>query len=403
MTEQHAKYSPSKLPRIVECPASGLFEHPTDNAVSSSYADDGTNLHSATREHLDGNQFVAHPDITKKYSLDQPRIDAVQECLDYVWALRQSYFSRRIPFYDLVETRVSLDEWIPNTQCDALNEVSGTLDYALIAEPANGPRILHIADWKFGQGVEVFPDSEQLKAYALGVLLNENYAQSFDEVHLTIIQPRLAGEDLIKVHTTSVNSLVNWLGKILTPALNGINAKHPIFKPSIKACRWCPNKMACPARHALIQQLAVDTFSVHSTLPTPDLTALISLHEQASLIKDYLSDIAEYMYDLLRKGASVPGYKLVQGKSNRAWADEKKAMLWCTEHDVDPDKMFVSKFFTPAAAEKVIGAKLKKDPSFLSLVIKPEGSPSLVKKTDKREALIFRSATEIFTNANLID
>jgi len=105
----------------------------------------------------------------------------------------------------------------------------------------------------------------------------------------------------------------------------------------------------------------------------------------------------------IQHGFTVPGYKLVEGKTNRAWADENKAIEWCAKHSVDPDKMFISKFFSPAQAEKVIGAKLKKDPSFTSLVIKPEGSPTLAKESDKRTALTYRSAEQIFADILIED
>jgi len=396
--EQHAKYSPSKLPRIVACPASGLFERSDDNAESNIYADDGTNLHSATREHLDADIYSIDTDIAQKYNLDIPRMDAVQECLDYVWSLRQKYSQNKIPFYDFIETRVTMEGWIPNTKCEALSEVAGTLDYALVVNPEYGPKILHVTDWKFGQGIEVFPDSEQLMAYALGMLKNEAKAITFDEVHLTIVQPRLIGEDHLKTIIVTINSLVDWMGSTLVPALNGIHAKHPLFRPSIKACRWCPNKMTCNARHEMVMQLAVDVFTIHDQLPTPDMPALIALYEKSGIIKDYLKDIAEFMFNELVRGRTVPGYKIVEGKSNRVWADEKKALEWCTKHEVDPDKMFVSKFFTPAAAEKVIGAKLKRDETFGALIVKPAGKPSLVTETDKRMAIEYRDATEIFAN-----
>lgn len=389
--EKHALYSPSKLPRIIECPASGLYERGEDSAASSTYADDGTNLHSATKECLDNNEYNVSSIIATKYGLDQSRIDAVQECLDYVFALRQSYVHNRISFYDFVETRVSLAGWIPNTGCDELNEVAGTLDYGLIAEPEHGPKALHITDWKFGQGIEVFPDSEQVYAYALGALKNENIARTFDEVHLTIMQPRLTGEDHLKTIVVTVNSLVDWMGKTLVPSLRGIHAKHPIFRPSVKACRWCPIKMTCTARREMVQQIAIDVFTAHESLPTPDMDFIIDVYKRSGILKDYISDIAQYLFNELVRGRTVPGYKIVEGKANRQWEDEKKALEWCSQNEVDPDKMFVSKFFSPAQAEKVIGAKLKRDPAFTTLIVKPAGKPTLVLETDKR------AAAEIFS------
>jgi hypothetical protein len=345
---------------------------------------------------LDAGIYTVNSDIAKKYGLDVPRVDACQECLDYVWALRQAHIQNDIRFYDFVETRVSMAGWIPNTGCDELTDVAGTLDYALISVPEHGPKVLHITDWKFGQGIEVFPDSGQLMAYAMGMLKDEATAITFDEIHLTIVQPRLIGEDHLKTITVSVNSLVDWMGKTLVPALRGIHAKHPIFRPSIKACRWCPIKMYCTARREMVQQLAIDVFTAYTSLPTPDMDFIIDVYKRSGILKDYISDIAEYLFNELVHGREVPGYKLVTGKSNRTWVNEKKALAWCTENEIDPDKMFKSTFFTPAAAEKVIGAKLKRDVSFTSLVIKPEGKPTLVTIDDKRPPIEYRDAVQIF-------
>lgn len=408
MIEQdlHARYSPSKLPRIIACPASGKYEQIDDPSASNQYADEGTMLHAVMRECLDNNIYSLSPTIVQKFSLDRPNQDAIQECLDYVWALRQSMFS---PFYDLVETRVSLTNWQSLIPCDELIDVAGTLDYALITTPPPpAPRTLYITDWKFGKGIEVFPDSEQLYAYALGILADPRTASLFDQVHLTIMQPRLTQEDHIKTLITSVDALQEWLQVVLAPALISINAKHPIYKPSTKACRWCPNKITCPARHSLVSQLATEVFALHGTLvdPTstpPTIEQLVALHEQAPLLKEYLADIAVHLMSQIQHGFKVPGYKLVEGKTNRAWKNEAEAVKWCVEHNVDPDKMFTSKLFSPAQAEKVIGAKLKRDPSFTSLVIKPEGNPTLAREDDKRPALMYRTAEQIFSDILIED
>jgi hypothetical protein len=133
-------------------------------------------------------------------------------------------------------------------------------------------------------------------------------------------------------------------------------------------------------------------------LPQPDMPALLELHGKAGILKDYLSDIAEFIFDQLRKGIPVPGYKIVTGKSNRTWANEKLALAWCNENEIDPDKMFKSTFFTPAAAEKVIGAKLKRDPGFTCLIVKPEGKPTLVTEEDKRPPIEYRDVVAIFAS-----
>ncbi|MCK9410575.1 MAG: DUF2800 domain-containing protein, partial [Bacteroidetes bacterium] len=204
--EEHAKYSPSKLPRIVLCPASGLFERAEDQGAQNVYASEGTMLHLVTSTSLEANELQLTQQTVDKFSLDIPQKDAVQECLDYVVALRENYMSLGNDFYDLIETKVGLEGFIPATGCEELREVRGTLDYALVAG-----RVLHITDWKFGVGIEVFPESEQLKAYALGKVASIANLARYDEIVLTIVQPRLYNEEHLKVLTITPQELHDWL------------------------------------------------------------------------------------------------------------------------------------------------------------------------------------------------
>ena len=148
----------------------------------------------------------------------------------------------------------------------------------------------------------------------------------------------------------------------------------------------------------MVQQIAIDVFTAHAQLPTPDMDFILDVYKRSGVLKDYISDIAQYLFNELVRGRTVPGYKIVEGKANRQWEDESKAVAWCSLHEVDPEKMFASKFFSPSQAEKVIGAKLKRDPDFGALIVKPKGKPTLVVETDKRMAIEYRDAAEIFAN-----
>ena len=53
-------------------------------------------------------------------------------------------------------------------------------------------RTLHIVDLKYGKGVKVYAqDNSQAQLYAVGVVNDFGYAFDFDQVQITIVQPRL--------------------------------------------------------------------------------------------------------------------------------------------------------------------------------------------------------------------
>jgi len=397
--EEHAKYSPSKLPRIVACPASGLYERAEDQAATESvYASEGTMLHLVTSEALDNAEMQLTQQTIDKFSLDIPQRDAVQECLDYVVALRENYMSLGADFYDLIETKVGLEGFIPGTGCEELREVRGTLDYALVCN-----RTLHITDWKFGVGIEVFPESEQLKAYALGKAAQAANLAKFDQIILTIVQPRLYNEEHIKTFTITPQELYYWLEVRLIPALLKIHAKHPIFNPSEKACRWCPIKHNCAARREQFAANALTVFSMHDCLPSVDVNHILEILDKAGDIRAYLKDIEQFAFRRCTQGLPVGDYKIVHGKSNRSWKDEGAVQEWCMNQGLDMLAINDIKLKSPAQIEKMLKKPIRIREDFTSLVIKPDGKPTMVRGSDKREAIDYRTVAEIFSEIDMVD
>lgn len=398
MTETHAKYSPSKLPRIILCPGSIQETQDYPPEEESSYANEGTMLHLATSNHLDNNEFTVLQSSVESFNLDQPQVDAVQECLDYVFNLHQLYEGEE--FYTQAETQVSLSPAAEEYHCPELEDVYGTLDYAIVIPSLH---TLHIVDWKFGSGIEVFPDSAQLKAYALGKALKMKWMKPEDKVFLTIVQPRLYSGELVKTHETTKAELLSWLKDELVPALRLINAKHPPLRPSKMACQWCSAKTTCSARRKQNLATALEVFQVHAQLPDPIEEDLLHLLAKAGDLKQFLSDIETWVFRNIQKGRQVEGWKLVQGRSIRKWGKpEKEVKQYVAKFVGDPETLYTKKFVSPAQAEKLVGAKIKKDKEFQDLIVKPEGKPTLVPEADKRPAISYRTAAEIFSDEPLL-
>jgi hypothetical protein len=87
------------------------------------------------------------------------------------------------------------------------------------------------------------------------------------------------------------------------------------------------------------------------------------------------------------EGVEIPGFKLVEGRSNRQITDEESLAQILLQHISDPQKIYKPRALeTITALEKLFGkkrfAELAKD-----YVIKPPGKPTLVPISDKRPAL----------------
>ena len=150
-------------------------------------------------------------------------------------------------------------------------------------------------------------------------------------------------------------------------------------------------------------QTAMDIFAIHDTLPTPDMTHVLEVLKNADAIRSYLKDIEQYAYIRLTQGLPVPGYKIVHGKSNRSWKNPQAAKDWCVEQGLDEMAINEIKFRSPAQIEKLLTKKARIDVAFTSLVNKPEGKPTMVPDTDKREPIDYRTAAELFAEIEYVE
>lgn len=355
----HARFSPSKLSMILQCPASASYEGP--EAPSSSYADEGTMLHECVAVCLQ--KYPNHWAEFKKLEVTKEQLRLVEECLLYA----QEYLSKDPESYDVEQHVNVLDDY----------DCSGTPDLTIIAGPE-----LHIVDWKFGGGIEVSAtENAQLMAYGYGRM--KKASQPVSTVVLHIVQPRLNN---FSTYTISAKSLERWALFELKPGLAAACAPDPAFNPSESACRWCPRKISCTARLQTAIKNAELVFAEHAKMPDIPVEALQKLLPMAKQIEQVIKDLTAYGQMKLMHGEQVPGYKLVTGRANRVWVDEKAAATFMAEY-LETEEMYDVKLITPAKAEDRLPRELKKVDKFTALISKPEGKPTMVPETDKRPAV----------------
>ncbi|CAK0776945.1 hypothetical protein CCP4SC76_6250001 [Gammaproteobacteria bacterium] len=125
-------------------------------------------------------------------------------------------------------------------------------------------------------------------------------------------------------------------------------------------------------------------------IPKPDI---LSLDEIGALlprldeVAQWVKDVQDYAFEQARNGMPVPGHKLVYGRANRYWSN-KSAVIELLQAQGFERSTFLSETLAGIpAVEKLLGGKRKAAPVIGSLIVQPQGSPTLVPESDPRPAL----------------
>lgn len=79
----------------------------------------------------------------------------------------------------------------------------------------------------------------------------------------------------------------------------------------------------------------------------------------------------------------MPGLKLVEGKSNRAFIDDKEIIKILKAKGYKKSDYIIEKLISITDAEKLLG-KAKFEEILSPLITKPQGAPTIAKIEDKR-------------------
>jgi hypothetical protein len=365
----HAKLSPSSAHRWLYCAGSVKLEAGMPDQ-STEFSREGTAAHALAewclREEIHPTEMVG--DELEGWVITKDMANHVAEYVDYVRNTHAELEGSNL----FIEQRVEFTDWVPGG--------FGTSDAIIV-----GDGLCHVIDLKFGQGVKVSAyQNEQAMLYALGVW--QTYGQIFniDTFVLHIHMPRL---DYVSEYTITVKELLRWADKVVRPAAAKAVEGSDNFEPSEKACRFCKARATCKALAKHNYEIAVGQFDDLEAPLEPTAPELLSVDEIAkllpkmSMIKSWANDVEEYASSVLSAGGVVPGYKLVEGRSNRQWVDEDTAAKVLYDKGFDP---FTKKVISPTQAEKLLGRT--KAAEIADLVVKPRGKPSLAPDSDPRPA-----------------
>lgn len=388
----HARFfSPSALARVVACPGSAVLAADAEDR-GSYHAAWGTVAHSLAADALSGRLDPADNlgqtiiiDGTWEVTIERDMLDLVHAYVEYVRGLRLDW--------QLVEQRVHFGRFagIDLTGCDPL-EASGTAD--LIGGVGDD---IFVIDLKTGSGVPVAAEKNpQLLAYAAGALhlLDElGFAQP-RKVHLVIFQPRVREEPSEWV--VDADEVVRWArGELRATAelVLGLadgsvgDPQEHLFLGS--HCRWCPVKAGCPEqRRAARRMAAVHEAGAVATATEEELAKMMDL---VPVLEDWAREVRAETERRLLDGASVPGYKLVQGRRGpRKWADPTQAAEALRAAGLKPDQIYETEVKSPTAIERLVKAGALRSEAWLSLgglIVQQDGAPSVAPADDPRPAI----------------
>jgi hypothetical protein len=218
--------------------------------------------------------------------------------------------------------------------------------------------------------------------YALGAWSELEMLQDVETFILHIVQPRL---DHIDTWEISLADLLKWGEWVKERAALALSEDAPRV-PGEAQCRWCLAQATCQALYDYTAKLIGVEFDDVEALESPGTMSerqLREVLEAAPMVRAWLSAVEDHVFALLNDGAEFKGYKLVEGRSLRKWADERKAEEVLI--DALGDAAYEVQLLSPAKAEKALGKKRK---GILDdLITKPNGKPTLAPENDKRPAI----------------
>ena len=114
--------------------------------------------------------------------------------------------------------------------------------------------------------------------------------------------------------------------------------------------------------------------------PTLDPEEIAAILPQIDTLVSWAEDVKAYALQQALSGQRYPGFKLVEGRSNRKYTDEVAVATVVSNAGYDP---YEKKLLGITAMTKQLGKK-KFDELLSGLIIKPQGKPVLAPESDKR-------------------
>ncbi|TQS71929.1 DUF2800 domain-containing protein [Ornithinibacillus gellani] len=370
---KHAILSASGAHRWMNCTPSARLELEFEDS-SGEAAKEGTAAHELGEHKLRAALKILTKKPTSIYDseeMERYTDEYVQFILEELAAVKQI---TKDPLL-LIEQRLDFSNYVP--------EGFGTGDCVIVADD-----VVHVIDFKYGQGVLVEAENNpQMMLYALGALNLFDAIYDISAVKMTIYQPR---RENISTFEISKTSLIDWAENTLKPKAELAFKGDGEFKPG-EWCRFCRASVDCRARAEENLKVAKFEFKKPPLLTDGEIAEILlhvnDLTKWANEIFAYATNAA------VQQGKQWAGFKVVEGRSNRKYADEE-AVAEATKKAGYED-IYKQSLLTITNMEKLMGKK-KFNEVLGDFIIKPSGKPTLVPVSDKRPEINISTAKNEF-------
>jgi len=351
----------STAKRVIGCPGSVALCATMPPKPSSKYADEGTLLHDAIAQ-------VLGKDVSPESLLGMTYQDQVltQDLIDNKLHVALDLLGQVDPNLEMeyaIETEVGFGDFLPDVfgSCDLLGRI--------------GNRAI-VLDWKFGDGVTVgVEENEQLLFYAAAAMRTPSVSWVFDgatEIECVIIQP-----PMIRRWVTTVERVKQFELQLLQAVKASAKKDAPIAVG--EHCRWCSAKPVCPKMTGAVDR------ALGTQLDNIDANKIGAYLANCDLLEQWITDLRALAHQILEADKPVPGWKLVNKRATRQWANEDVADDVLSKV-IPKDELYVAKMISPAQAEKVLkklGQQLPDD-----LVVAISSGSTLAREDDPRPAVV---------------
>ncbi len=155
-------------------------------------------------------------------------------------------------------------------------------------------------------------------------------------------------------------------------------------------CRFCRAKGVCEFRAKENMKIVEEIQNTTGVLTAKEVGEMLT---KTDGIEQWIKDLKGYALKELLKGEDIPGWKAVEGRSNRKIVDVDKAFEILEANGFDQAILYERKPITLTQLEQIVG-KTKLKEAIGDYIEKPKGAPTLAKETDKRETFKISAAEE---------
>lgn len=368
--ENHALLSASSAHRWLYCPMLPRLEAEYPNRETV-YAQEGTSAHELSEIKL---MYKSGKINKRKYNAlvktFKESTDFYNEEMEEMTELYTDIVLEHFNSYENaemeLEKRVDFSDWVPNG--------FGTSDVVILAD-----NVIEIIDLKYGKGMPVSAkQNPQMGLYALGAYAAYDMIYDFDKIRMTIVQPRLDSVSTVEIY---VEELLYWADNVVLPMAAQADAGIGDWDLSEKVLKWSPVAAKLVPRAQENWEL-IDRYDYQEPIYLTD-EAIADILDHASDIKKWVESVESYALSQALQGKDVPGYKVVEGRSNRVITDKDKAIDILQDNGFDDEIFKPKELLAMGALEKLIGKTTFAD-LLAEVIDKPQGKPVLVPESDKR-------------------